>query len=381
MAYVSTIAFIIIVLFFLWRGYQKGLIGSVVRVLSCVAAYPMAIIFTNPLAKIITKYSALDGLMVYFIAGSLILLTVCALVDYVGNRLLNNFFDNAIETESSYNISKISGAVVGVLVGCFIGLLTAYIINFKLAQQASNIAESQAPIVAYAQNAAPNGDGVVESYNAKTGVKVYIPQPSADNTEERIEHNYQEQTAVQNTRSFPPVNQDSFVDSSAKKLVSRVAGAVVNVTAKNPTAAQITKVISADPQVAIDHLNHISNDQRVIDMFLNPNIQAMLNRGDTGALLNDVRFKRFVRSEHIQALLSADGGSKSRERLDQDVAEVVVKAWSRVNEIKNDPRVVAIINDPEFQKQLNSANTMSLMANPKLKNLLDIIAGNDSAAN
>src|SRR5690606_14451287 len=46
--------------------------------------------------------------------------------------------------------------------------------------------------------------------------------------------------------------------------------------------------------------------------------------------------------------------------------------------IKHDPRIIAIINDPEFQQQLNSSNKLPLMMNPKLNQLTQIIFSNET---
>ena len=56
----------------------------------------------------------------------------------------------------------------------------------------------------------------------------------------------------------------------------------------------------------------------------------------------------------------------------------MVQAWSRVQTIKHDPRVIAILNDPEFQQQLNSANKLPLMMNPKLNQLTEIIFNSET---
>jgi hypothetical protein len=62
----------------------------------------------------------------------------------------------------------------------------------------------------------------------------------------------------------------------------------------------------------------------------------------------------------------------------QAAAEKMVEAWSRVQTIKHDPRVIAIISDPEFQQQLNSTNKLPLMMNQKLNQLTEIIFNSET---
>jgi uncharacterized membrane protein required for colicin V production len=47
----TTIIFFGLLAFFTWRGYQKGFIGSITRILGWIVAYPAAIVFTKPVAK------------------------------------------------------------------------------------------------------------------------------------------------------------------------------------------------------------------------------------------------------------------------------------------------------------------------------------------
>src|SRR6187431_557324 len=95
----ATIVFIVIVAFFIWRGYEKGFIGSITRILSWVIAYPAAIFFTKPLAKIILQYTPIEGLLVYLIAGCGIFLVVSLSVSALLTGLSkiipdNQFTDN-----------------------------------------------------------------------------------------------------------------------------------------------------------------------------------------------------------------------------------------------------------------------------------------------
>ena len=92
--------------------------------------------------------------------------------------------------------------------------------------------------------------------------------------------------------------------------------------------------------------------------------------------MRDPAFKELMNNPSVQALMSqsdvnSDAGS-------QAAAEKMVQAWNRVQTIKHDPRVIAIISDPEFQQQLNSSNKLPLMMNPKLNQLTEIIFSSET---
>ena len=62
----ASIIFWIIVAFFCWRGYQKGFIKSISRLLSLIIPYPCAIFFYKPVAKMLIKKKAGLKIILYF---------------------------------------------------------------------------------------------------------------------------------------------------------------------------------------------------------------------------------------------------------------------------------------------------------------------------
>jgi hypothetical protein len=51
----------------------------------------------------------------------------------------------------------------------------------------------------------------------------------------------------------------------------------------------------------------------------------------------------------------------------------MISALHRTDSVKNDPRVIEIVNDEQFQNQPRSSSPITLMTNPKLKKLVEII--------
>ena len=75
--------FLAIVAFFTWRGYQKGFLGSITKLLSFVIAYPAAIFLTKPFANLLRGFTNLDGLMLFLVAGCSIFLIASLVVSLV----------------------------------------------------------------------------------------------------------------------------------------------------------------------------------------------------------------------------------------------------------------------------------------------------------
>lgn len=72
----SLVIFLVVILFFVYRGFRKGLLKSIGRILSVVAGYVCAILYTGQVSGIIESEYQLQGI-VAFIAASLLLFFRC----------------------------------------------------------------------------------------------------------------------------------------------------------------------------------------------------------------------------------------------------------------------------------------------------------------
>lgn len=332
---IATLLFIAVVIIFAWRGYQKGFIGSITRLLSWVVAYPAAIFFTKPFAKWLIQNTALDGVLVYFVAGGVIFLGVSFLVGLLLNGLSRLIPDNEFTSTGS----KIGGVSVGIFVGGVLGLLAVYTLSLikKPAEMATLAATEEAFISE-------------TSLSAET-----------------------RNTSPTKVPSVSELNQarDSFIEASAKKLIGAAAATAVDVALDDKTATQVTKAFVEDPQTMLTHVQAVSNNGQVKALMSDEQIQSMLTTGDVQGLMRDAQFQELMNDPHMKALMAQS--DVSSESGSQAAAEKMVTAWNRVNLIKHDPRVIAIISDPEFQQQLNAPNKLPLMMNPKMNQLAEII--------
>jgi uncharacterized membrane protein required for colicin V production len=341
---IPIIVFGFVVLFFVWRGYQKGFAVSVTRYFSCLLAYLVSILFTNSLSKVVEKYSHLEGLIVYFAAAGFIFFLVTIVANYLIGKLLKVFLKDNLDGELIGRSSRFGGAFLGVMAGCFVGLLMVYVISF-----------SQKMTVAAKKNPDVNSqiqEITVDSELSNAGpVKTYYPQASEE--------------SVVITES--PVQQDSFIESVSKRVVSGTLTAAANLTSKNPTAKTLTQALSHNPEATFNNLKNFVNDQNVHQALADPDIQNLLSKGNAKELLKNQSFRTLINNKNMKTIFA---GEK-----EEVIAESMVLVWRRVDSIKNNPRVIEIMSDEDFIEQINSANTMQLLTNPKLKELADIAAG------
>ncbi len=343
--YISTVVLILLVLFFVWRGYQKGFFHAITRIISLVSAYAAALYFTKPLARLIFKYTSLDGLIVYFIAGGLVFL----LASFIVAQLIQ-FLSRSMPDEIHTNLpSRIGGAVIGLLVGVLTGLLMDYAINLW-----------QTPLVV--TSGAVSGGHIEDTRSGKSLRDGGVSQLAAEDNK---------------PESAVPVT-DALIDAGAKKMVSAVTAKAMDLTMDDPVATQLSKDFAANPQDTVNHIKHLSTDKEISTLLGDREVQGLLKNGDVDALLDNDKFQELLDNEHMQAIFSNTGDEDSGKGSQQVAAETIVKFWKRADAVQHDPRVTAILADPDFQKHLSSGNHAALLMDRKFKQLTEIIVSNDT---
>ncbi len=345
----TTIIFIVILAFFTWRGYQKGFVGAISRVLSFIVAYPAAIFLTKPFANILRAYTGLDGLILFLVAGCTIFLVASLLVTLILNSLASLAPSNSI-TEMG---SKIGGVVFGAIIGGVFGLIAVYLIDLVIKPAAPVLANQQ-------QQKSPSAPSDEEAES----IKQYVVDGGAPVT----------QTPSASNDSF--IANDSFINSAAKKLVRTAASTAVGIITSDKGSSQLTKTLTQDPQAILNHVQNMTNNGEVKKLLSDPEFQAELNHGNVESLMQNKDFQQLLKNPDMQAIISSeDSSDKSTE---QAAAEKMIQAWQKVVVLKTDPRVLDIVNDPAFQAQLNSPNKLPLLMNPKMRQLSEIIFSDGS---
>jgi uncharacterized membrane protein required for colicin V production len=332
----TTGVFLVILAFFTWRGYQKGFIGAITKLLSFIIAYPAAIFFTKPFATILRGWTGLDGLVLFLVAGCSIFLVASLLVTLVLNSIARAIPSNQFTDTGS----KIGGTAFGVTVGTLVGLVVVYLIG---------ITRPHTQTIATAEKIPPQKH--ITAAEADSIQKYVVPEDA-------------------------PV-KDSFIDTTAKKLVSTAASTAVGVITSDNASKQLTKSMAQDPQAMLNHVQNIVNDGEFKQLLGNPEFQSELNKGNAAALTQSQEFQALMQNPDMRAIIASSENSDAASQ--QAAAEKMIQAWQRVETLKNDPRVLHIVSDPAFQAQLNSPNKLPLLMNPGMRELSEIIFSSDSS--
>lgn len=321
---IATITFFAIVAGCAWRGYRRGLLRSVLVIAGGVAAYVAAILLTRPVAEFLVDKSALDGLLVYIVAGSAVF-CVASLLLNVPLKLLAR--RNAAP-ELSHG-AKLGGAAIGVVAGTLVGLLAVYAIS--LVQQPQTVEVTP---------------GVWTPVS--TGEDAYARSPL-----------------------------DTFLVTNARKLLGAAAELAVDIALDDPSAAQFARAFVEDPRAMMGHAQQMANDERVTALMSDAQFQQRVKAGDVDAVMATPAFQDLMQDSHVQALVAESGADP--EASEREVAETLVTVMGRAARIQEDPRVVAILNDPDFQRKLNAQDRLALVTDPRLKELTEILFSGSTA--
>lgn len=113
------------VLIFTLQGYFKGFVRILSQIVSLVAAYILAFVALVSVANLLREHTPLQGMPVYPVAGLLIFVPVSITVSWAFGWL-----DRYIHRQQSLSrISRIAGAVFGIIPGVAIGLLVIYCVS------------------------------------------------------------------------------------------------------------------------------------------------------------------------------------------------------------------------------------------------------------
>jgi hypothetical protein len=93
----SLIIFIFVLAFFAYRGYKKGLLKSLSRVLSLIAGYVVAILYAGYVSKLVESNTPLQGIAA-FVAASLMLFIAAG----IAVTVVGSFYE-----ESDFVVGKI----------------------------------------------------------------------------------------------------------------------------------------------------------------------------------------------------------------------------------------------------------------------------------
>lgn len=297
--------------FFAIRGYFNGTWASIARTVAFIGAYGTAFYFSKHAALQVKQNTPIEGIAAYLVGGiSLFIVTMVAI------RLI--FWVIAKMTPGSdrkpSTASRFGGLLISGSVGAFIGLILVYLLGI------------------YSE---------AKTHNAET-----ITQPSQSTDQ---------------------------VANIAKATVSKSVGAIMTASGADKSSVQLSESFIANPVESVDRITRVTNNPDLQALLKDRRSQRLLKQGDIDELMKVPEFRRLMNNQDMRELMASSGMDVNSQDSAQETAQKIAVAWQRIESMKSDPRVQKIVQDPEFQRKLESDNKLSLLTSPEMNELAGII--------
>lgn len=308
---VSLFIFVIVAAFFAYRGFKSGLLRSLSRIAIILGGYAAAIFFTQPVGEVISNQYSLQGILPLAIA-SVIVFFIAALAISLFLWLVKKLLP---ETASTSLVSSLGGATVGL----GIGVLVAFVIIWTFAF----VRDLQQP----------------------------VPQTATTNS--------------------------STIENMANGFVGEAVGSAMSLGNSQSEVTRLTAALISSPAEMTQRVQRLSKSKELATLLRDPRHQAVLNSGNAKAIQNLPAFRQLVNNSDMKTLIRSSGlideSSGNPPEVEAALAHKISDIWVRVQHVKNNNRFQEIVNDPEFQQSIQSANPVSLLSNSRLLELADIV--------
>ncbi|WP_179957583.1 CvpA family protein [Exilibacterium tricleocarpae] len=312
---ISLLVFIIAVVFFGYRGYRRGLGASLSRIFGLLAGYACAILFTPSLAALLEARTGLQGLVTYAVAGMILFFGGTLLVS-----LVFSLFGRLLRSGEGQSLaSSVGGGITGALVGAVVGLALVWGISFIRELQPAAVASQQVPVVA-----------------------------------------------------APP----SAIERVARQAAGGAVAVAVDAVSDTPEVARATKALLESPAETTGQMQRLMRSEELRQFLNDSRSQALMNAGDAVALTRQAGFQQLYQNPDLQGLIKAGGLPADNP---EQLAAHFSRLWRRAQQVKDDPQLQAILQDPEFQEQIKSGNPATLWTNPKVQQIAEIVYAAGSA--
>ena len=310
------VLFLAVVAFFAYRGYKKGLLRSLSRVLSLLAGYSASILFTEQVSAILASRFQVEGI-VSFVAAAVGLFIAAGIAVSIVFCIIAQLM-RAQETPST--ASSFGGLAIGSMVGVIIAIIAVWSFTF---------------------------------------VRDFRSSPALDELAQ---------------------TDKSKIETLANRVAGKAVTTAMSLGSVNPEVAQLSAAIIEAPAEISRHAQQLMSSDDLQALLADPQTRAVMESGDVNALQKLPAFQRLVKNPDFLALaksagmLTDDAGNNASS--DAILATQLTEIWGRVQQVKNDERVQEILGDPEFQQKLQSGNPVDLLTNPRLLELANIIFSN-----
>ncbi len=317
----SLLIFIAVVILFTYRGYRNGLLKSVGRILGVVAGYICAILFTGSLSGVVAANSALEGIAAFMVASLILFLgagLAVGILFWFIQRIL-------LRQERISTASSVGGAAVGVLTGVLVAIIIVWAFAF---------------------------------------VRDIMPG------EESFE--------------FASSEQPAAIEKLANQVASGAVNTALEMGSAEPEVKTISTALFKAPGEVVQQAQSLSKSTELQQLLTDPRNRLVLDSGDPAAVSRLADFKRLAQNPDMQAFMRSSGlleyAADSNQDAERALAAQLTSVWGRMQRVKKHPRLQEILRDADFQRKVQSGNTLELLSDNRLLELAEIVFGDGEGA-
>ena len=163
----------------------------------------------------------------------------------------------------------------------------------------------------------------------------------------------------------------SGVETLANRLTGSAVSAAMNAGSVTPEVARVSGALAAAPAEAMQRTQRLMQSTEFLALVQDERNQRVLDSGNPELVQRLPAYRALAVNSDLLALAEMSG--LADDDLEAKFAQQLTLTWKRAQQIKSDPRVQAILADPEFQTTLESDNPVDLLTNQQLHELADII--------
>jgi uncharacterized membrane protein required for colicin V production len=180
------------------------------------------------------------------------------------------------------------------------------------------------------------------------------------------------------TRETTASEHSSGVETLANRLAGSAVSAAMNAGSVTPEVARLSGALAASPADAMQRTQRLMKNTEFLALMQDPSNHRVLDSGNPERVQQLPAFRALAVNPDLLALGEMSG--LADDDLDAELARQLTDTWGRTQQVNNDPRVQAILADPEFQAALDSDNPVDLLTNHQLLELADIIYADETIA-
>lgn len=317
-----------------WRGYQRGVLRTLQRLISILSGYAACYFFAAALAQFLKTAFAFNIFLSYIISAALLLCGVAFIANVLLSRLSVRVEDEASELDDKQTADEEpdsqssvhpAGMIVGITLGCFMGLLTVWLAGITI-------------------------DAVALHTEGSTGL-IY--------------------------RTADPVRK------IAGDMVGGAVGYVVEQKMGHESLMpDLTARLIADPVAMSQQVAEVSKSDEMKQFFSDPAIQLLMQENKIDELQRHEKFQKLINLPQTKIFLDVLSTSANKHNVltqEARAAHLLTDLYQKARRIQTDSRFVALVDKPEFQRLLQNPSPAELMTNPLLKELAEITFSNPPA--